>query len=206
MTMDEFSFMPFLIGMLKGVPAVALALLSAFGLVKLWKRLRAGSLWAWAAALITSACGFAAAWAISLATLTPYDGKLHPVATLIVISLVFLGYIELYRIQARKEGTMQGESAPNKLWLTAGSVASLIMFGLYAPGAGTAAHEVFTIAVFVSALWASQWIIFRRPEISFRQANERLERTLFEVVEFALLICALWYYWGILHGWEFFVI
>ena len=198
--------MPFLIGMLKGVPSVALALLSAFGLVMLGKRLRAGSVWAWAAALITSAYGFAAAWAISLATLTPYDGKLHPVATLIVLSLIFMECIDFYRIQARKTGEMSGSSTVNKLCVVAGSVAALIMFGLYAPAAGTAAHEALTIAVFVSALWASQWIIFRRPEISFRQANERRERTLFGIVEFVLLIGALWYYWTILHGWEFFVI
>lgn len=201
----EDLFVSFLVGVFKGIPAVALGLLSALGLVRLWKRLRVGKLWAWAALLFTSACGFAAAWALSLATLTPYDGKLHPVATLIIISLIFSECIDFYRIQARKTGEMSGSSTVNKLCVVAGSVAALIMFGLYAPGAGTAAHEALTVAIFISALWASQWLIFFRPAIAGLEENGRLERVAFEIVEFALLIGALWYYYEVLHGWEFFV-
>lgn len=194
--MEGFSWIAFGIGFLKGIPAVLLSVIVAKYLVR-WQFFMDGrDVNRVVRMLLLCACGFAACWAISIVTCTPYDGTLHPVVTLLLIPYTFYAYLQIYRYESRCRGLREGNSVINRNWLVGMTIPVIFLFGLYPMDAGMDAHAFFVIGVWIFYFGIGQYIIFFSDPDGFETGfGKNVSGFIESILSFAIYMVLAYYCW-----------
>jgi len=205
--MEKFNVVSFLIGLLKGIPAVGLSLMTAWRLVKTDFALDARGVDRIMRYVALCAISFVVLWAISVLCYTTYDGELHPVVVVIMTPFILIGYIQIIWYELKKRGIRVGNPDVNKRWLIAYFVIELISLGLYPLETGVVAHTILSVILLMVYIGVLQFLVWWTYGDRFglpKKKGWKEEGGEFVVV--ILLILLAWYGYKVIENWPGWVI